>query len=218
MINFDNVWKSYRLKGRTKYILRGLTMALPRDQNIGIVGKNGAGKSTFLKLVSGSITPDRGRIEAKGNISWPLGFAGGFHPQLTGRQNARFIARIYGADTDELVDFVKDFSELGPALDQPIRTYSTGMRARLAFGVSMAASFDCYLVDEITAVGDAAFKKKCHLAFREKMTDAQIIMVSHSEQTLKDYCDAAILLDDGQAWFFDKIDQCLEAYRASTAA
>ncbi len=209
MISFDNVWKTYRLKGRTKYILRGLTMTLPSDKNIAIVGKNGAGKSTFLKLISGSITPERGRITATGNVSWPLGFAGGFHPMLTGHQNARFIARVYGADTDKLVEFVREFSELGPALDQPIRTYSTGMRARLAFGVSMAASFDCYLVDEITAVGDAAFKKKCQTIFREKMTDSQIIMVSHSEHTLKDYCDAAILLDDGQAWYFDEIDHCL---------
>ncbi len=218
MITFKNVWKTYRLRGSTKYVLKGLTMELPRDRNIAVVGRNGAGKSTLLKLISGAIPPDKGTIEKRGKVSWPLGFAGGFHPLLSGRQNARFIARIYGADTDRMVEFVKEFSELGSALDQPIKSYSTGMRARLAFGVSMAANFDCYLVDEITAVGDISFRRKCQEAFRDKMAASQIIMVSHSEETLKNYCSSALLLEEGTVWYFDELAEALDRYRTLVAA
>src|SRR5690606_21100756 len=129
--------------------------------NIAVIGRNGAGKSTLLRLVAGTLRPDRGEIRRHGRVSWPMGFSGAFHPALTGRQNARFVARIYGVDTDRLVADVADFAELGEFLDMPFQTYSAGMRARLAFGVSLAVSFDCYLVDEITAVGDAAFQDKC---------------------------------------------------------
>lgn len=143
-----------------------------------------------------------------------MGFAGGFHPALTGRQNARFVARVYGADTDALIDYVEDFAELGEFLDAPFERYSQGMKARLAFGVSMAARFDCYLVDEITAVGDALFRKKCHAVFTEKLAGAQVIMVSHNEATLRDYCDCALLLEDGEARFFEILEEGLRAYRA----
>jgi capsular polysaccharide transport system ATP-binding protein len=169
-------------------------------------------------MVGGAVRPDTGRVLRTGRVSWPLGFSGGFHPALTGRQNARFIARVYGADTDKLVDFVEDFAELGQFLDMPFDTYSTGMRARLAFGVSMATDFDCYLVDEITAVGDAIFRKKCLSFFKEKTQSAQIMMVSHSEQTLREYCDCALLLEDGHAWFYDDLEDGLNAYRSMLPA
>lgn len=218
MIRFEDVRKAYRTPKGSRHVLRGMTLALPQDRNVGIVGRNGAGKSTLLKMISGVVRPDSGRIERSCRVSWPLGFAGGFHPALTGRQNARFVARVYGADTDRLVAFVDEFAGLGEFLDMPFDTYSTGMRARLAFGVSMAADFDCYLVDEITAVGDADFRQKCTHYLKSKLSYAQVIMVSHTEETLRQYCDSVLLLDDGHAWYFDSLDEGLEAYRARPAS
>lgn len=213
MISLHDVTKSYRVREGTRDVLRNLTFTFPDHGNVALIGRNGAGKSTLLRMIAGIIRPDQGRIERRGRISWPLGFAGGLHPALTGRQNARFIARVYGADTDAMVAFVSDFSELGGFLDMPIENYSTGMRARLAFAVSMAAEFDYYLVDEITAVGDTAFRAKCRSAFESKLPMARMIMVSHSEQTLRDYCSSALLLDKGQAWFFDDLGDAFRAYR-----
>ena len=206
--------KSYAVPGGLRHIVRGLTIELPRDRNIAIIGRNGAGKSTLLRMISGILKPDRGRIESEGRVSWPLGFAGGFHPALTGRQNARFIARVYGADTDDMVEFVEDFAELGVFLDMPFQTYSTGMRARLAFGVSMAAEFDWYLVDEITAVGDKNFRQKCKRAFDIKLANSQLLMVSHTDGTLREYCNAALLLNEGHAWYFDDLEDGLSAYQS----
>ena len=214
MIDFHEVAKSYSVKGKRRNILRNLTLALPRDKNIGVVGRNGAGKSTLLQLMSGTLRPDLGVIRKHGRISWPIGFSGGFHPALTGRQNARFIARVYGADTQSMVDYVEEFSELSDFLDMPLKTYSSGMRARLAFGVSMAAQFDCYLVDEITAVGDLKFREKCRRAFQEKLSSSQIVMVSHQESTLREFCECGLLLEDGVATFFSQIDDALKSYRA----
>jgi capsular polysaccharide transport system ATP-binding protein len=214
MIEFQNVTKAYRLRnGQKREIMRGLTLTLPKNRNVALIGRNGAGKSTTLKLISGNLNPDRGTISRHGRISWPMGFSGGMHPALTGRQNARFIARIYGADTDEMVNFVAEFSELGAFLDMPVQTYSSGMRARLAFGISLAAEFDCYLIDEITEVGDAAFRSKCRAAFRARMENAQVIVAAHSEGTLRSMCDSALLLDAGTVRWFDDLNEGLAEYR-----
>ena len=214
MIDFHGVTKSYSIKGKQRRILRNLSLALPRDKNIGVIGRNGAGKSTLLQLMSGTLKPDLGTIRRHGRISWPIGFSGGFHPALTGRQNARFIARVYGADTQSMVAFVEEFSELNEFLDMPIKTYSSGMRARLAFGVSMAARFDCYLVDEVTAVGDLKFREKCRIAFQEKLASSQIVMVSHQDNTLREFCQCGLVLEDGHVAYFDDIDDALRSYRA----
>jgi capsular polysaccharide transport system ATP-binding protein len=218
MIEFLNVSKGYRVKGEMKQILRDFSLAVPSDRNLALVGRNGAGKSTLLRMISGTLRPDRGNIRRHGKISWPMGFAGGLHPALTGRQNARFVARCYGIDTDEMVAFVEDFSELERFIDMPVTTYSSGMRARLAFGISLAARFDCYLIDEITEVGDAAFREKCRRAFRTRMQDARVIVAAHSEATLKSMCDAVLLLDKGEARYFDRLDEGLRAYRQALAA
>lgn len=219
MIRFHDVWKTFRLKrGGRKHILRGVSLQLPTDRRIALIGRNGAGKSTMLNMISGNIRPDSGEITATGRVSWPMGFAAAFHPALTGRQNARFVARIYGADTESMENYVEDFAELGDFLDAPIRSYSSGMKARLAFGISMAAEFDCYLVDEITAVGDALFRQKCKQVFSEKLKDAQVIMVSHSDATLRDYCDSALLLENGQLQYFDDLEAGLKAYKTLIAA
>ncbi|MEM6483289.1 MAG: ABC transporter ATP-binding protein [Pseudomonadota bacterium] len=218
MIEFRNVWKTYTLKGNKTQIACGLNLTLKLGENVAIIGRNGAGKSTLLNMIAGTIKPDRGEVIRYGRTSWPMGFAGGFHPELTGRQNARFVARIYGVNTDELEAYVEEFSELSHFLDLPVRTYSSGMRARLAFGVSLAARFDCYLVDEITGVGDARFRKKCREAFQERVASSQVIMVSHSDETLRSFCDTAIWLEKGQIRYFDDLEQGLKAYNAVIAA
>lgn len=218
MIDFHGVSKSYQLRGSRRHILRDLTLAFPRDKNVALIGRNGAGKSTVLGMIAGTVALTKGRIVRHGRMSWPMGFSGGIHPALTGRQNARFIARVYGADTEAMVDFVEDFSELGAFLDMPTNTYSSGMKARLSFGISLAAKFDCYLIDELTEVGDAAFREKCRRAFQDKMREARVIVAAHSEATLKSMCNAALLIEAGTAVYFDTVDDGLKAYRAVIGA
>lgn len=218
MIEFRNVSKSYRLNGSRKHIVRDLSLVFPRDENVAILGRNGAGKSTLLRMIGGVLKPDRGVICRQGRISWPMGFSGGFHPVLTGRQNARFVARIYGLDTDRLLESVEEFAELGEFLDMPYATYSSGMKARLALGVSIAVQFDCYLVDEITAVGDAIFKAKCKAALTGVLSKAQVIMVSHAPATLREFCSAALVLSAGTATYFDDIEDALDSYQRELAA
>lgn len=213
MIRFEGVTKRYKLKDGSKTILDRASFEIPRGRSFGILGVNGAGKSTLLRLISGNELPDRGTIRRQNvNISWPLGFSESFHGTLSGRDNVKFACRIYDRNIEEVTEYVKDFAELGPHLDEPIKTYSSGMKARLAFGLSMAFNFDVYLVDEITAVGDARFKAKCAAVFSEKLENADIIMVSHSMATLQRYCDAGCVLREGRVEFFDSIRDAISAY------
>ena len=217
MIRFENVSKSFRVRGRRKVVIDDLTFALPPGKAVALLGRNGAGKSTLLDLVAGRQRPDSGRILHEGSVSWPVGFGGSFHRELTGAQNVRFIARIYGVDTDALVAFVEDFAELGPNFHMPVRTYSQGMRARLAFGASMGIRFDTYLVDEVTAVGDAAFKRKSQAVFLDRMQDAGALFVSHAMPQVKSLCDEAIVLDQGRLLHFTDVDAAVDHHRALMA-
>ena len=212
MIAFRDVSKSYRVNGQRNCVIDQLTLTLDRGQRLGLLGRNGAGKSTLLQLIGGTLRPDCGTISRVGRVSWPLGFSGAFHGALTGVQNTRFIARIYGVDTDALVAYVEDFAELGAFLTMPVETYSSGMKARLAFGVSMGINFDYYLVDEITAVGDAAFRRKCQDVFEQKLARSDLIMVSHSPETIRRFCTTAAILEGGQLTYFDDVTAALEAY------
>ncbi|WP_072385340.1 ABC transporter ATP-binding protein [Hyphomicrobium sp. CS1BSMeth3] len=212
MIRLIEVSKSYKVGRGRKHVLRDTTLTFER-RNIAVIGQNGAGKSTLLRLIAGAERPDRGHILTEGRVSWPLGFAGGFNASTTGIDNTRFISRIYGQDTDRILDFVRDFSELGAFFAMPVATYSSGMRARLAFAISMAISFDWYLVDEITEVGDDRFKEKCRAAFKEKLVDARILMVSHSVSTLRSYCDMAALVHDGTITLYDDIEKGIAAHK-----
>ncbi len=210
MIRFENVSKSFRLKGAAeKVIVRDLNMTIPRGRSLALLGRNGAGKSSFLRLVAGSIKPDEGQIIRESRVSWPLGFSGSFHKALTGAQNIRFVARIYGVDVEELTDYVREFSELGDFLHQPVGIYSSGMTARLAFGVSMGIKFDVYLVDEITAVGDQNFKLKCKQAFEHRLAESDVIMVSHSAGGLRSYCDCGLVLENGRLEYYDDVDDAI---------
>lgn len=218
MIEFRNVSKSYRTNARRKVVLDRLTLTLPRGHKVGVLGRNGAGKSTLLGMVAGIARPDKGRILRHASVSWPLGFRGSFHNDLTGAQNVRFTARAYGVDTDALVAYVQDFAELGDFMDMPLRSYSSGMKARIAFGMSMGIAFDWYLVDEITAVGDSAFKKKSLAVFRNRLSDAGMLMVSHSTNTIRSYCDAGLVLENGQAHYFDNVEDAIALHEANMAA
>lgn len=212
MIEFRNVNKFYKVSNGKNTILDNVTFKFPEKINIGVLGVNGAGKSTLLRLISGSEYPDSGRIIRKGKYSWPLGFTGSFHRELTGLENLRFACRIYDADIKYTTEFVKDFSELGRYINEPIRTYSSGMRSRLAFALSMAIDFDVYLVDEIMGVGDQGFQKKCKDAFSAKREHSSIIMVSHSMATIKEYSDVVILLTGEKLEIHQDVDEAIEKY------
>ena len=217
MIRLEGVTKSYPLKGLARfYVFRGLTMQLPARTHVGIVGRNGAGKSTLLRLIGGMELPEQGRITSDGVISPPLGLSSGFAPQLSGRDNARFVCRINGDDAaiaQERVAFIFQFSELGDFFDRPVKTYSSGMRARLAFAVSISFNYDYYLIDELTAVGDQKFRQKAEAAFAEKKGHASFIMVSHNLESLKRDCEVGIYMKPEGPIYYDDIGDAIAAYR-----
>ena len=209
MIRLQNLCKSFNFRGESKVVADNLNVTFPSGVSIGLLGRNGAGKSTLLRMIAGSVTPDSGRILTRGTMSWPVGLAGGFHQDLTGAQNVRFIARIYGVDTGELLDFVAGFADLGMHFHQPVRTYSSGMRARLGFGVSMGIRFDTYLVDEVTAVGDSNFKAKSEAVFLERMARSGAIVVTHAPPMMRRMCQAGMVLENGRLTYFDDVGDAI---------
>ncbi|PJF11318.1 ABC transporter ATP-binding protein [Pseudorhodobacter sp. MZDSW-24AT] len=214
MILFENLSKGFWVRGEWHTVLDNLTLTLPRGKSLALLGRNGAGKSTLLKIIAGTMPPTAGRVVVHGSVSWPVGFGGSFHRDLTGAQNTKFLARVYGVDTQTLVDFVEDFAELGKHFHMPMSTYSSGMYSRLAFGVSMGIAFDVYLVDEVTAVGDARFRAKSAAVFAERMKHASSVLVSHNPGDIQKFCDAALLLHAGKLTYFDDVDQALAAHGA----
>ena len=215
MIELSNVTKAYPTRSGSNVVLDSVSFTFPFRENIGILGRNGSGKSTLLRVIAGTEQPDSGRVLRSGTVSWPIGFAGGFNGSLSGEENCRFVARIYGADVDEVVGFTMDFAELGEYFYMPVKTYSSGMKARLAFGLSMAIEFDAYLVDEVTAVGDAQFQQKCRAAFDARRNRSAVIIVSHQLGTIRDYCERCAVLKDGQLLCFDSVDEANRIYEAA---
>ena len=188
MIELSRIRKSYRLPhGKRRDVLHDVSITLRPGVNMGVLGLNGQGKSTLMRIISGAERPDSGTVIRKGRISWPIGFAGGFNGSLTGRENLRFTSRIYGADIEEVTDFVEAFSELGPYMDMPVKTYSAGMRSMLAFGMSMSIGFDFYLIDEAWSVGDASFRAKAEKIFEARKANATLVVVSHSVATIRKF-------------------------------
>jgi capsular polysaccharide transport system ATP-binding protein len=212
MIVLRNLTKTYHLQGSRKTIADRLNAVFPSRVSVGLLGRNGAGKSTLLRIIAGTADVTSGEVLSDGSISFPVGFSGSFHPDMTGAQNTRFVARIYGANSDALMAYVDDFAELGHHFHLPIRSYSSGMRSRLAFGVSMGLAFDTYLIDEITAVGDAAFKRKSKDVFTDRMSRAGSIFVSHSIGLLREMCTAGAVLENGQLTYFDDINEAIELH------
>lgn len=221
MIIVDDVHKRYQTEnGPGKWVLQGVSLTIPSKTNVGLVGCNGAGKSTMLRLIGGVDQPTRGRVERRCRVSWPLGFGGGLQGSLSGRQNAKFICRIHGhiEDIPERIDAIREFADIGNAFDEPVKTYSSGMQARLKFAISLAFNFDVYLADELTAVGDAAFKQKAQKAFRDLVNRAGVILVSHQEGILREVCSAGIWLHEGGAFWFDDVKDALKHYRDSISS
>ena len=212
MIELENVFKFYRADRHTKIVLDHVSAKFQSGRSYGLLGVNGAGKSTTLRLISGVELPNSGRVRRTVRVSWPLGFASGFHAQMSGRENVKFVARAYGEDPRRVVDFVEEFAELGDYIDAAVRTYSSGMMARLAFGLSMAIDFECYLIDEIIAVGDTRFQARCAAAFERRRANSDLIVVSHSMQTVKDYCQYGAVLVDGRLLMYDSVDEAIETY------
>ena len=217
MIQVTNLWKRYHGEKENDWVLKNINLTIPTGVSVGLVGKNGAGKSTLLRLIGGMDSPERGEVKRQCSVSWPIGLSGGFQGSMTGRQNVMFVARIHGGEHNmkRIVAFVEEFAEIGKAFDHPVRTYSSGMKSRLAFGLSLAFDFDVYLSDEATAVGDAAFKEKAKKAFHDRVGQASLIMVSHSEGILRDLCQAGIWLHNGEAHWYEDINDALSAYKES---
>ena len=217
MIRLRGVTKSYRTGTGRRYVLRRVDLDIPPRVNVAILGRNGAGKSTLLRLLGRIDFRDEGEIVTDCRISWPVALSGGFQGSLSGRDNAKFVCRVYGssrADIARRVAFVEAFAELGPYFDEPVRTYSSGMRSRLGFGLSMAFDFDYYLIDEATAVGDANFRDKSRRVFEARRERSNLIMVSHNMMALRQWCDVAVLVGDGRARLFDDLEVAIDAYNA----
>ena len=206
MIRVTDLHKIYRTRFGSNHVLDGVTFTLSKGERLGILGRNGAGKSTLTRLVSGAERPSHGTIERGMSVSWPLAFGGAFHPMLTGKDNVHFISRIYNQDFTRNLAFVEDFAELGPYLREPVRTYSSGMRARLAFAISMIIEFDCFLIDEVGAVGDARFHDRCNYELFDKRGDRAMIIISHDAAYVRDHCNRWGVLHDARLKLYDDFE------------
>lgn len=212
MIRLEHVTKRYRARGVTTVVADDISATFPTGVSVALLGRNGAGKSSMLRMIAGTMRPTSGRIWSDGSVSWPVGFAGSFHPDLTGAQNVRFVARIYGVDTDDLEAYVRDFAALGPHFDRPFFTYSSGMRSRLAFGTSMGIAFDTYLVDEVTSVGDGDFRLRSEQVFLERMRNAGAVVVSHSMVMMRNLCTMGAVLANAKLTFYEDIEEAIATH------
>lgn len=212
MIRLADISKAYTTSSGRAPVLKNVDFQVKRGESVGILGRNGAGKSTLIRIISGAEKPDSGAIDRTMSVSWPLAFSGAFQTSLTGIDNLRFICRVYGVDIDRHVPFVEEFSELGVYLREPVRTYSSGMQARLAFALSMVIEFDCFLIDEIIAVGDSRFQAKCHEELFVKRADRARIIVSHDPGYIRSHCNRAAVLQAGKLHQFDSVDEAYDFY------
>lgn len=215
MFELRNVTKSYLTPKGRRYVFRNLSFAIPPGKNIGLIGRNGAGKTTLMNLLGGADVPDSGTIATDKSISWPVGLSGGFQGSMTGRDNIKFVCRVYGAEGEamrEKVRYVQEFAEIGDWIDEPIKTYSSGMRSRVAFGLSMAFDFDYYLIDEVMSVGDAQFKRKCAAVFEQKLQRSKVVLVTHSMPEVEKLCDIVLLVRDGGIQIYEDVAEGIHAY------
>ncbi|AQR63339.1 ATP-binding protein [Brevundimonas sp. LM2] len=209
---------SYTYRTAHKPVFTDLSFTLEKQGRLAILGRNGQGKSTLIRLLGGIVRPSEGKIAWSMNQSWPIGFSGGFQGTLSGIDNIKFLARLYNRDFKETWQRVDDFAELGMSLRAPVKHYSSGMRARLAFGLSLAIEFDCYLIDELVAVGDARFQEKCQHELFERRAHRAFLMASHNIDLIAGYCDRALIIESGKAKMFDDIQEAVEIYRWLRAA
>ena len=215
MFELRNITKSYLTPKGRRHVFRDLSLKIPAGKNIGLIGRNGAGKSTLMRLLGGADVPDSGTIVTDQSISWPVGLSGGFQGRMTGRENIKFVSRVYGAEGEAMrqkVAYVEDFAEIGTWIDEPVKTYSSGMRSRLAFGLSMAFDFDYYLIDEVMSVGDAHFKRKCADVFEERLQKSKVVLVSHNMNEIQKLCDVVLLVRDGGVQIYDDVAEGIKTY------
>lgn len=218
MIHLHDVWKTYHARSGPVRVLRGVNLLVEKGDKVGIVGRNGAGKSTLIRLIGDIEEPTSGTITRTMRISWPLAFTGAFQGTLTGIDNVRFICRVYEKQFEDVIDFVEEFSQLGRFLKEPVKIYSSGMRARLAFAISLMIDFDCYLIDEVVAVGDARFLQKCQDELFERRKDRALIIVSHDIHYLREHCDRACVLAHGQLHQFEEVEHAMVFHQEIMAA
>jgi capsular polysaccharide transport system ATP-binding protein len=214
VLTVHHLTKRYPFQGDMRTVLDRVNLQVRPGEKVGILGRNGSGKSTLIRLIGGSETPDAGTVHRNMSVSWPLALGGGFQGSLTGMDNLRFICRIYGASIEDKIPYVQDFTELGRYLHEPMKTYSSGMRARLAFALSMVIEFDCYLIDEVMAVGDDRFRERCQHELFEKRGNRAMLIVSHSANYIKKHCDSAAVLLRGQLHHFESVDEGFAFYQA----
>jgi capsular polysaccharide transport system ATP-binding protein len=215
VIRLRNIHKTYKTHLGQRTVLRGIDATFGPGEKVGILGRNGAGKTTLLRLIAGVEHPSLGMVERGMSVSWPLGFAGAMHYSITGADNARFIARIYDKPIEETMEFVERFAELGEYYRLPVRTYSSGMIMRLGFALSLAVDFECYLVDEVIAVGDARFGERCRKALEERQERSALLLVSHQPETVRAFCTSAAVLNDGRLTRYDDLDEAIAVYQAA---
>lgn len=214
LIHLENLTKRFQMSDGSHTVFENLTLTIPEGRSLGLLGRNGAGKSTLLQIIAGNMQPTSGRVIRSGNISWPIGAASSFHGDMTGLQNTRFLARVYGVDCDSLSQFVEEFADIGKHFHMPLRTYSSGMKSRLAFGVAMGIPFDTYLIDEVTGAGDSSFKKRSRRVFQTRMTKSDAIMISHSMSDMRNFCNSGLVLADGELHYFDDIEDAIELHES----
>lgn len=214
MIELQNVSKRFYSAQGMHEVFANLSLKLPAGRSLGLLGRNGAGKSTLLQIIAGNMQPTSGRVIRSGIISWPIGAASSLHTEMTGLQNTRFLARVYGVDTDSLVKYVREFADIGKHFDMPLRTYSSGMKSRLSFGIAMGIPFDTYLIDEVTGAGDKSFKARSRAVFKGRMAKADAIMISHSMSEMRNFCDSGLVLHDGKIDFFEDIEDAIARHES----
>jgi capsular polysaccharide transport system ATP-binding protein len=215
VIEIQDLSKSYQTRFGRHTVLDRINFRLERGRNVGILGRNGAGKSTLIRLLAGAERPSSGRIVRGMSVSWPLAFGGAFQTHLTGLDNLKFVCRIHGVDYRPLLPFVEEFTELGVYFREPVSHYSVGMVTRLAFALSMAVEFDCFLIDEAMVVGDTRFHERCHVELFHKRKDRAFILVSHDANVIRLYCESAYVLHRGQLLPFASVDAAYDFYEAS---
>jgi len=209
MIQLQNLCKTFDIPGGKHTVFKDLTLDLPPGRSLGLLGRNGAGKSTLMQIIAGTMQPTAGHVIRRGKISWPIGGANSFHPDMTGLQNTRFLARCYGVDTDSLAAFVEEFAQIGTHFNMPWRTYSAGMKSRLSFGVAMGIPLDTYLIDEVTGAGDKSFRERSQTVFKARMAQADAIMISHNMSDMRNFCNSGLVLHNGVLEFFDDIETAI---------
>ncbi|SJZ89746.1 capsular polysaccharide transport system ATP-binding protein [Trichlorobacter thiogenes] len=213
MIVLENVSKVYNTRQGPRIVLDKVNLRISRGEKLGVLGRNGAGKSTLIRLISGAELPTSGHIHRGMSVSWPLAYGGAFQGSLSGLDNVRFVCRVYGVEIEPAIKFVEEFSELGLYLREPVKKYSSGMRARLAFGISMAIEFDCFLVDEVVAVGDSRFQDKSRVELYDKRGDRAMIIVSHNSEYIREHCQHAAVLVAGRLYSFEHVDEAFAFYQ-----